>query len=256
MPHECTNCGLTFPDGSKEMLSGCPDCGGNKFQFHPGGSSAESDVAPESPPSPESPSSPEPAPTESPSSPEAAPNTSPGDTTPSKTTDSSFSLGSLRSQELTSDAPEASESTDPPGDDASSDAEDPAQTSARSTVTSNDNLHESDFGRTPHTGSSGPDASRTAPEPTDDTDPTGDVPEASDDSDPPEASDDSDPPDISELREELNDQFESIKIHARGEYELNLMELYDREEHIIALQEDGRYAIDVPSSWREADEDD
>ncbi|OYR80528.1 hypothetical protein DJ71_14695, partial [Halorubrum sp. E3] len=30
MPHQCTTCGRTFPDGSKEMLSGCPDCGGNK----------------------------------------------------------------------------------------------------------------------------------------------------------------------------------------------------------------------------------
>ena len=35
MPHQCTNCARTFPDGSKEMLSGCPDCGGNKFQFTP-----------------------------------------------------------------------------------------------------------------------------------------------------------------------------------------------------------------------------
>ena len=31
MPHQCTNCERVFPDGSKEMLSGCPDCGGNKF---------------------------------------------------------------------------------------------------------------------------------------------------------------------------------------------------------------------------------
>ena len=35
MPHQCTNCGRAFEDGSKEMLSGCPDCGGNKFQFRP-----------------------------------------------------------------------------------------------------------------------------------------------------------------------------------------------------------------------------
>ena len=35
MPHQCTNCERVFPDGSKEMLSGCPDCGGNKFQFKP-----------------------------------------------------------------------------------------------------------------------------------------------------------------------------------------------------------------------------
>jgi len=42
MPHQCTNCGHTFPDGSKEMLSGCPECGGNKFQFKPAGSNADS----------------------------------------------------------------------------------------------------------------------------------------------------------------------------------------------------------------------
>src|SRR6056297_1778827 len=37
MPHQCTTCGHVFPDGSKEMLSGCPECGGNAFQFHPKG---------------------------------------------------------------------------------------------------------------------------------------------------------------------------------------------------------------------------
>jgi len=37
MPHQCTNCGRTFADGSKEMLSGCPDCSGTKFQFRPDG---------------------------------------------------------------------------------------------------------------------------------------------------------------------------------------------------------------------------
>jgi len=62
---------------------------------------------------------------------------------------------------------------------------------------------------------------------------------------------DIDRPDLQELREELNDQFESIKILEPGQYELNLMELYDREEHIIALQEDGKYVIEVPDSWRD-----
>ncbi|WP_217900335.1 Zn-ribbon domain-containing protein, partial [Halorubrum sp. Ea8] len=41
MPHQCTTCGRTFPDGSKEMLSGCPDCGGNKFQFKPAGATTD-----------------------------------------------------------------------------------------------------------------------------------------------------------------------------------------------------------------------
>jgi predicted nucleic acid-binding Zn-ribbon protein len=29
------------------------------------------------------------------------------------------------------------------------------------------------------------------------------------------------------------------------------MELYDREEYIIALQEDGRYTIQVPENWHD-----
>ncbi|ERH02637.1 MAG: Zn-ribbon containing protein (DUF2072) [Halonotius sp. J07HN6] len=51
MPHQCTNCGHVFPDGSKEMLSGCPDCGGNKFQFKQGSvDDVEADTMPTSPP--------------------------------------------------------------------------------------------------------------------------------------------------------------------------------------------------------------
>jgi predicted nucleic acid-binding Zn-ribbon protein len=55
--------------------------------------------------------------------------------------------------------------------------------------------------------------------------------------------------DVEALRRELNDQFESIKILEPGQYELNLMELYNREERIIALKEDGQYVIDVPDTW-------
>lgn len=62
-------------------------------------------------------------------------------------------------------------------------------------------------------------------------------------------------PDLDDLREELNDQFESIKIVAPGEYELNLMELYDRPEYIISLREDGRYVIEVPDTWGSHDDD-
>jgi len=65
-----------------------------------------------------------------------------------------------------------------------------------------------------------------------------------------------DRPSIEDLREELNEQFESIKIVRPGQYELNLMELYNRDEYIISLQEDGRYVIDVPDSWREGDDSD
>jgi hypothetical protein len=61
-------------------------------------------------------------------------------------------------------------------------------------------------------------------------------------------------PDIGDLRDELNEQFESIRIVSPGKYELNLMELYDRQEYIISLQEDGRYVIEMPDAWGISDE--
>jgi predicted nucleic acid-binding Zn-ribbon protein len=33
MPHQCVQCNTIFPDGSKEILEGCSDCGG-KFFFY------------------------------------------------------------------------------------------------------------------------------------------------------------------------------------------------------------------------------
>lgn len=142
MPHECTGCGRQFDDGSKKMLTGCPDCGGKKFQFRPAG-----------------------------------PNELPH--------------------------------------------EDAAQAAARSDVVDGEFLAESS--------------------------PTDLPPDLEETEDPPERT----PKDLAELREELDDQFESIKIVEPGQYELNLMELYDRETYIISLQEDGRYVIDVPESWHE-----
>ncbi len=159
MPHQCTECGHTFEDGSKEMLSGCPECGGNKFQFLP-------EDATESEPTTETESD-EPS------------------------------------------VPDPSEPADSPS------GEDRAQADARSAVVGDDELP---------TATSG-----TRPEPESETE---------------------ERPDLSRLREELNDQFESIRIVDHGQYELNLMELYKREEFIIALQENGRYVIEVPESFR------
>jgi len=76
-----------------------------------------------------------------------------------------------------------------------------------------------------------------------------DTPEISDTPDTPEQ--ETDRPDLSELRAELNQQFESIKVVEPGQYELNLMELYDRQEYIVALQEDGKYTVQVPENWQE-----
>ena len=240
MPHECTTCGRTFADGSKEMLSGCPDCGGNKFQYHPGsvseGSSDDGVTARDSTATVEE------------------------TTTVEDSTDSSFEFGSSAGS-TSGDEPQVVDDARS-GDNAQSEddarsegdvrpGEDRAQTSARSTVVSEEEL----------ALSSSDDPSETAESGDGDLDAGGDIDSDAGESTPdsgdagPPDSGDPDSPDLSELREELNEQFESIKIHARGEYELNLMELYDREEHIIALEEDGRYVIDVPNSWREHDEE-
>ena len=169
MPHQCTTCGHTFPDGSKQMLSGCPECGGNKFQFLPADAVEEASSVDATPETSEPPS-------------------------PDTTSGSGSDI-------IDADAEAGVEAEAP---------EDHAQASARRTLASEDELP-----------------------PVEDVDP--------------DEPDEEERPDLAELRRELNEQFESIKILQRGEYELNLMELYDREEYIIAIEEDGRYVIDVPS---------
>lgn len=158
MPHQCLQCESVFDDGTTEVLSGCPDCGGKKFQYLP----------------------------------ESA-------TTESATTES------------------------PP--------EDAAQAEARTTFVDPDHL--------------------STPPPADHADkPDDDIILAAEDQPTDTASTES-TPDVETLRSELTDQFGSIKILGRGEYELDLMELYDREEYIISLLEDGRYAIEVPERWED-----
>lgn len=219
MPHQCTECGHTFEDGSTEMLSGCPDCGGNKFQYFPG-------EVPE-----------EPAETADPPDRGDAgvsetvgraarrvrdfvgPSNKPDknqEPTGSMTPDTKSDVADPGPEgEQSSASVEADQSTPTPG-------EDDAQRAARSEVVDQDDL--------PDEGPVEP------PENVD-----GEV----------VATPSGERPDMETLREELNDQFESIRIVDKGRYELNLMELYDREEYIIALQENGRYVIEVPDAWRD-----
>ncbi|WP_434520962.1 OapC/ArvC family zinc-ribbon domain-containing protein [Halorubrum sp. AS12] len=230
MPHQCTSCGRTFPDGSKEMLSGCPDCGGNKFQFKPAGatedagsggetgqasgsaadpSGSAADTSDRTPPVPDD----QPAPDDQPVPDDGAADPTPG--TPADATPA---------DSPPSDAPasaEPSPETDGTEQIADRSDEDTAQASARSEVVSPDELDR---------------ASR-------DVDPA----------EPPPAEEEPQPG-IDALRDELNDQFESIRIVSPGQYELNLMELYDRQEYIISLQEDGRYVIEMPDAWGIQDE--
>ncbi len=57
---------------------------------------------------------------------------------------------------------------------------------------------------------------------------------------------------VEEQVEEIKKEFsgmgiESVRILAPGQYEINLEKLLEREEIVIALQEDGRYVIHLPS---------
>ncbi|AEA46272.1 Zn-ribbon domain-containing protein [Archaeoglobus veneficus] len=50
-----------------------------------------------------------------------------------------------------------------------------------------------------------------------------------------------------EVREALPEGIESVKIISPGMYEINLEKVFSRDEIVIALQEDGRYVIHLPS---------
>lgn len=261
MPHQCTNCGYVFDDGSKEMLTGCPGCGGNKFQYHPGEVPNEptSDDPPERPGESGvtgtvgkaaakvrnlvSDDEPERAP--------AATKSSPATSTESQSTTASSSTNSPTGDASADTPPETDQpasrspatadtgtSTEPSSTASSPDTEtdseevpdrddeDVAQQSARSEMVSENDLPESSERESSSERPPSPDRGRVVSEPNSD-----------------------ERPDMEALREELNSQFESIRIVSPGKYELNLMELYDREEYIIALQENGRYVIEVPDAW-------
>ena len=254
MPHECTTCGRQFDDGSKEMLSGCPNCGGNKFQFQPpgrdtaeasatGGDATPADAEPSSMGSDATPA-------------DAEPSSMGSDATPADTTPSD--------PEPTDSEPEPGAEVEPGG------SEDRAQTDARSSSASVDEIDEARGTRSepepepsdadsPARGTpQGPPTDTASDVPADEFDISGAVGPEDDDvekqpvagsapqHEEPASDDDTD---LGTLREELNDQFESIKITAPGQYELNLMELYDRKEYIISLQEDGRYVIEMADDY-------
>ncbi|MFB6143328.1 MAG: Zn-ribbon domain-containing protein [Halorientalis sp.] len=230
MPHQCTNCGRSFDDGSKEMLSGCPDCGGNKFQFHPSEGALDDDpdetATPPDPPSPDS----SVARTVGSAAATVRDLVGSNSTEPGAPADVDAGVPEPDTASPTAGADESPPTT-PTSDVAP--GEDAAQADARSEVVSPDEI--------PTSGEAGWSPAGDAANA-----PATDRPDATV-ADSPEP----DRPDLEDLRAELNDQFESIKVLSPGHYELNLMELYDREEYIIALQEDGRYTIQVPETWHD-----
>ena len=361
MPHECTNCGRTFPDGSKEMLSGCPDCGGNKFKFEPSSgpdttetgtersvtdstertdpdrtASTDADqttsTAPDRTASADSGADTD-DPFESHEWPDTASTTPPdahdktgrageptldddgrrrretqetgearetqetretrktqetGERQETRETQGSRGSHERREQRETRETPETTRTDttdttdttpeesntlpdrpgsvtgDRPHADVETDAaaadrtdgidqgEDAAQADARSAMVSGDELPDYDDDgsgsepeRAPDTGPDTTPASGVTPDTGGDAgaDSTPEASRSDDTGDPPVD------PEFERMREELNDQFESIRIVRPGEYELNLVELYDREEFIISLREDGRYVIEMPEAW-------
>ena len=287
MPHECTTCGRVFADGSKQMLSGCPECGGNKFQFKPA-SATERDE----PPTDAAGGTPESGRVDSTgrtgtastgtadagsagtsSDRDAAPADSTG-TRRDLSADSSewpdHGYGSPGASGGDDSSPDASAAdglgadtpaTDDPatGPDAAADPDvaEPGPPEAEPRPSSEDSA-EDPAQADARTDVVSPDeiaaATPEEPEGTANPDAPGSPATRADDpagdvggQSPGPRPDDR--PDLEDLREELNEQFESIRIVAPGEYELNLMELYDRTEYIISLQEDGRYIIEVPDTW-------
>ncbi|MFB6201572.1 MAG: Zn-ribbon containing protein [Halorhabdus sp.] len=277
MPHQCTDCGTVFADGSTEMLSGCPDCGGDTFQFIPEGAAASSESTGELEGSPD---------VETPPAVDRPDRSSPGESVAKTVGNAAKTVRELvgnenerpgtapdvadplapwpaespsRTDDATSDSGVDSGENNPTHDDAttareettrdrnanahSTHGEDLAQASARSAVVTPDELPASGAAEVAAGASSPADAATsTGPESEDPTPDRQSSPDWETDAQ----------PDLETLREELNDQFESIRIVEPGQYELNLMELYEREEYIIALQEDGRYQIQVPEAWQDS----
>lgn len=56
--------------------------------------------------------------------------------------------------------------------------------------------------------------------------------------------------DPEEVKDHLNEQFGSIKIVEPGKFQLDLMEMYESDDQIITLEEDGRYTVESLSTWK------
>lgn len=50
--------------------------------------------------------------------------------------------------------------------------------------------------------------------------------------------------------EEEGERVESVRILGPGSYELNLNSLFEREEIVMAIKQDGTYAVDLSSAFR------
>lgn len=247
MPHECVSCGEVFEDGADEVFDGCPDCGATKFFYVKEVTEDETpDAAPRTEPASESPPDP---------NSDTGVGVDAGVDTDHE--DDSEILSDSDAEETPVDA------TDVPTQTA---RDSPADTGA-DTDTGTEPLTDTVTG----TRDEADTRTKTDTDPFTDTD--DDIVEAESEyedsfggslseedteseptgSDTPSVTTDSEGrmfrrarPD--EARRRLLDEFETIRIVEPGSYELNLMNLYEDEEKIIALQEDGKYQVSLPST--------
>jgi predicted nucleic acid-binding Zn-ribbon protein len=235
MPHECVECGEVFDDGADEVFDGCPDCGATKFFYVKEVPEDEPEKdGPDAPPAEE----PEPA------------------SAPAESTAQTRARNETHNPEEETEEDEKADPWSEDVDEVSTKTD--ATTAETTTTTETPTSHET-----------------TETTPTQDTKTTDDdIVEAEseyeksfggklDDTNGETTSDEAKPePDQlttsggtkfrrarpEEARRRLMEQFETIRIVEPGSYELNLMNLYEEDEKIIALQEDGRYQVSLPST--------
>ena len=259
MPHECVDCGEVCEDGSSDVFEGCPSCGGTKFFYVREVTGETAEVAEE---------------------------TSEGEREAEPTSSSEGDGGQSTLEEIAekpgpgsaADAGEGSTGGHDAVEIEADGAEHDSQQRARA-VTVGDDALEGGWPETPEAdGDAGADETEDDGEDGDDiVEAAGDYVRAfggkltGDDSD--EIVDaDAGPTSHTagsgdgstgetivrdgktyerveggEAKQQLAAEFETIKIVEPGSYELNLMNLYDRDEKIIALEEDGRYQVSLPT---------
>ncbi len=255
MPHECVDCGEVCEDGSSDVFEGCPSCGGTKFFYVREVTGDEDDTSGET----------------SPVKQEAEPEPTSSGKGSSQSTLEEIAEKPEVAAEAVPETPEGHDAVEIEADG----AEHTSQQRARAVTVGDDDL---DCGGWPDDPSDDSGETESGDGDADDDiveasgeyerafggkldadgaeDGEEDIVEAGGDA----AAVDGDGGDTithdgktyervegSEAKQQLAAEFETIKIVEPGSYELNLMNLYDRDEKIIALEEDGRYQVSLPT---------
>ena len=230
MPHECVSCGEVFDDGADEVFDGCPDCGATKFFYVK--EVTEEETTEDTP-------------------------SAKGETSPSLTPAESTAQTRARNQ---THKPEVETEEDEKADPWSQEVDEVSTKTDTKTDTTTSQTHETDeTTQKPETKTTDEDIVEAESE----------YEETfggklNDTEEPDEEKTEQPTPETDKLtssggrryrrarpeeaKRRLMDQFETIRIVEPGSYELNLMNLYEEDEKIIALQEDGRYQVSLPST--------